>query len=1028
MKILQILRGAGTRRFAVAVIATLLFVSPATRAAIVNPSGYTNAFGTQPPATDWATLSIAGGSGDSYSVDAEVNALITAGGVTTPTTGDSGNPPSANVNGMWSSTGLYLQTRPTNNRFTALMAKFVNGTGSNVTQISLSYLFTIASGGTSEENGRGTRAYFSLSGFANSWINIPALNTTAYENGTSTMVASVALNWTNGGNLFLLWADDNSTSGTDAADQYDNFSLRATAGTTTNFFSIVTAPTNGAALPSDAPITTTALTANATPPYSVEYFTNSGAGNTVFASAGVSATAPYNVNLGTLPVGTYRIYAVTTDSSGIPRTTNSVTNTFTVANPMTFTLIAPLDGAMFEHTNSVLGAATVSGGTAPYSVQFYLDNVANGAPRISPPYERNFGALPVGDHTVRATVTDANGWVSNSSVSTIHVSGPLAVNLAPAHGAVFPAESSLALAASIAGGTSSYTATFYVNAQLAGTRSAPPYTTNLGVLPSGSYTCYVHATDNSLPVQEAYSLTNVITILPPPLRVMPVGDSITFGLPVAGGYRAPLYQLLTNAGHLVDFIGTQTGNGASSLPDLDHEGYSGAIIEGIDSDLPGIYSSVVAPDIILVLIGVNDYRIGNETDQATNRLEALVEHMAANWPGAKIIVGNLLPLNEPYNTQIQTTYNPLLPGLCERQRALGRQVYFTDIRSVVQLADLPDQLHPNQFGYNKMATNWFAAINFVQSLCSNCPPAFVTHPTNQNVQPGTNVTLVANAIGAVGSGLITYQWRFNGTNIPNATNATYSFTNASLQHLGRFSAVASNAFGAATSSNAFINVLIRPGFVLNPVAQSVLQGRSATFTAIATGAPPIWYRWLSNGVGIITNNTGVLVITNLQSSYTIRLTATNLASGLTGVNMSPSTGVSLTMLPDFDQDGMADAWERLFEQFGFRTNDASDAVLDFDGDGLINRAEYVSGTNPTNALSVLKLTLTSVGPGGPGLEFIAQSNVAYTIQQRTNLAVGLWERLTNISAQSQVRTMQVAAPNPPLESERYFRLVTPPIP
>jgi len=35
------------------------------------------------------------------------------------------------------------------------------------------------------------------------------------------------------------------------------------------------------------------------------------------------------------------------------------------------------------------------------------------------------------------------------------------------------------------------------------------------------------------------------------VRVLPIGDSITLGLSVPGGYRAPLYQLLTNAGYTV---------------------------------------------------------------------------------------------------------------------------------------------------------------------------------------------------------------------------------------------------------------------------------------------------------------------------------------------------------------------------------------------------------------------------------------------------------------------------------------------
>ena len=69
----------------------------------------------------------------------------------------------------------------------------------------------------------------------------------------------------------------------------------------------------------------------------------------------------------------------------------------------------------------------------------------------------------------------------------------------------------------------------------------------------------------------------------PPIRVLPLGDSITDGAGAPGGYRLRLYQLLTNAGFNVDFVGTLTDNGAPGLPDPDHEGHSGWRIDQIDS-------------------------------------------------------------------------------------------------------------------------------------------------------------------------------------------------------------------------------------------------------------------------------------------------------------------------------------------------------------------------------------------------------------------------------------------------------------
>ena len=117
---------------------------------------------------------------------------------------------------------------------------------------------------------------------------------------------------------------------------------------------------------------------------------------------------------------------------------------------------------------------------------------------------------------------------------------------------------------------------------------------------------------------------------PPPVRILPLGDSITDGVPVAGGYRAPLYQLLTNAGFKVDFVGNLSNNSAAGLPDPNHEGHSGYRIDQIDAGFLGWINAVADPDVILLLIGTNDYGQGQDTAHATNRLDHLISRIAAS--------------------------------------------------------------------------------------------------------------------------------------------------------------------------------------------------------------------------------------------------------------------------------------------------------------------------------------------------------------------------------------------------------------
>jgi hypothetical protein len=211
--------------------------------------------------------------------------------------------------------------------------------------------------------------------------------------------------------------------------------------------------------------------------------------------------------------------------------------------------------------------------------------------------------------------------------------------------------------------------------------------------------------------------------------------------------------------------------------------------------------------------------------------------------------------------------------------------------------------------------------------------------------------------------------------------------------------------------------------VVAPLPQTVLEGRTATFSCIATGGPPLFYRWISNNAQFIVTTQSFLVLSNVQvrvPPVNFRVIVTNVAGST--IN-SASTNVPLTVLSDFDRDGMADIWE---SAYGFNTNSSADAVLDFDNDTMSNRDEYIAGTNPTDELSVLKVVFSATN--ATELNFIAQSNISYTVQWQTNPAVSPWNNLTNIAAQPFMREIQLETATQPASPQRYFRLVTPRMP
>ena len=292
------------------------------------------------------------------------------------------------------------------------------------------------------------------------------------------------------------------------------------------------------------------------------------------------------------------------------------------------------------------------------------------------------------------------------------------------------------------------------------------------------------------------------------------------------------------------------------------------------------------------------------------------------------------------------------------------------------------------------------------------------HANGRPLSAGSNVTLRVTAVSPLP---ITYQWQFNGVDLANQTNAALALTNLQFYpHTGDYRVQVSDTASNVWSDVAALLVLQRPVITNQPVAQTVLQGGTAVFSVTAGPDHPLLplnYRWLRSGLTFLSNAPAMLVLTNVQpgAAGTFRVVVTNLAGSVS------SATVSLTVLADFDGDGLADAWEK---QYGFDTNNLADAALDFDRDGMSNRDEYNAGTNPTNAASVLKLQLSPVVAGQAALSFLAMSNRTYTVEWNAADTGGTWNRVQDVLAQPAERIESVSDTNAS-GAMRLYRVVTP---
>ena len=192
------------------------------------------------------------------------------------------------------------------------------------------------------------------------------------------------------------------------------------------------------------------------------------------------------------------------------------------------------------------------------------------------------------------------------------------------------------------------------------------------------------------------------------VRVMPLGDSITDGYNVPGGYRIDLWQRLGAAGHTVDFVGSGF-NGPAGLGDHDHEGHSGWRIDQLDANIVG-WLQAYTPRTILLHIGTNDVNQNYDVANAPARLSALIDKIRATAPDVELFVAQITPETDPTREQRVQAYNATIPGIVASK---GPRTHLVDMHSAITTADLADGVHPNQAGYDKMGATWFAALQSV---------------------------------------------------------------------------------------------------------------------------------------------------------------------------------------------------------------------------------------------------------------------------------------------------------------------------
>ena len=105
-------------------------------------------------------------------------------------------------------------------------------------------------------------------------------------------------------------------------------------------------------------------------------------------------------------------------------------------------------------------------------------------------------------------------------------------------------------------------------------------------------------------------------------------------------------------------------------------------------------------------------------------------------------------------------------------------------------------------------------------------PTITSHPTNQSVSLGANVTF---QVRATGTEPLNFQWRLNHVDIPEGITNSLVLTNVQLLHAGDYTAVVTDASGSVTSRVATLQV--DPTFTKITTGTIATEGSASTACA-----------------------------------------------------------------------------------------------------------------------------------------------------------------------------------------------------
>ncbi len=196
-----------------------------------------------------------------------------------------------------------------------------------------------------------------------------------------------------------------------------------------------------------------------------------------------------------------------------------------------------------------------------------------------------------------------------------------------------------------------------------------------------------------------------------PVRIMPLGDSITEGTSGDATWRYWLQKSIEANGCVVDYVGSRRGvfRGKPRFSDFDpdHEGHWGWTTAQVKAQIDR-WAQDAKAEIVLLHLGTND--LGSDPQGIAANLGAIVASLRRANPMVEIYLAGLIPAAGVPDEIMRRTNDAIARLAADRDRPESRLIVVDQYTGFDPRADTYDGVHPNESGEKKIARRWFEAL------------------------------------------------------------------------------------------------------------------------------------------------------------------------------------------------------------------------------------------------------------------------------------------------------------------------------